>query len=226
MKKTTTGLTLAAALSLTALAAAPASALDRYGNFQNCDEVYSAGLSHLTDSHPQYDDGLDGSDNDGIGCERPEQNGYYKTKKWTPSAPKVDAPSADVDSDLPDHVTLPDAVDNQFTYPDCKDVFAAGLANLPKDSEYYHEDLDADLDGIGCEVNGDDAADVPAEIVAKYTVQESEADDSDDEPQVAVVPEGTPDTGAEGTPLAPFAAGALVLAAVAGSAVALRRREA
>ncbi|WP_248122404.1 excalibur calcium-binding domain-containing protein [Micrococcus lacusdianchii] len=222
MKKTATGLTLAAALSLTAFSAAPASALDRNGNFQNCDEVYAAGFSHIGPEHPQYDSGLDNSDDDLIGCENPENAGYYDTKKWAPSAPSVD-----VDSDLPDHVTQPDSIDNQFTYPDCKDVFAAGLANLPESSEYYHADLDADLDGIGCEVNGDDAADVPAEIVAKYTSKKSEDEDaSDDEPQVTVVPEGTPDTGAEGTPLAPFAAGALALAAVAGTGVALRRRQA
>lgn len=222
MKKTATGLTLAAALSLTAFSAAPASALDRNGNFQNCDEVYAAGFSHIGPEHPQYDSGLDNSDDDLIGCENPENAGYYDTKKWAPSAPSVD-----VDSDLPDHVTQPDSIDNQFTYPDCKDVFAAGLANLPESSEYYHADLDADLDGIGCEVNGDDAADVPAEIVAKYTSKKSEDEDaSDDEPQVTVVPEGTPDTGAEGTPLAPFAAGALALAAVGGAGVALRRRQA
>ena len=89
------------------------------------------------------------------------------------------------------------------------------------------QDVRADLDGIGCEVNGDDAP-VPAEIKAAYAAsapssaapaEESEA------PQVTVVPQGAPETGVGGPALAPLA-GLLGLAAVAGAGVAARRRQA
>ena len=83
-------------------------------------------------------------------------------------------------------------------------------------------DDDADLDTTS--VAGAGAATGVAGFAAGSQLEDEDA--SDDEPQVTVVPEGTPDTGAEGTPLAPFAAGALALAAVAGTGVALRRRQA
>lgn len=227
MKKTATGLTLAAALSLTAFAAAPATALDSNGNYKNCAEVYADGIYNIGPDHPRYDEGLDNDDDDVIGCENPDLNRYPNLKNLAAatSSPK---PAARPQASLPSHVTQPDAIDNQYTYPDCKDVFAAGLANLPKSSKYYHADLDADLDGIGCEVNGDDAW-VPAAIKAKYapaTAARAEESAAAEAPQVTVVPEGTPKTGPEGVALAPFALGAVALAGVAGAGVVARRRQA
>lgn len=39
--------------------------------YANCTEVYANGESHLTPAHPRWNPGLDGNDNDGIGCESP-----------------------------------------------------------------------------------------------------------------------------------------------------------
>lgn len=222
MKKTATGLTLAAALSLTAFAAAPAQADEPI--FENCAEARAAGYGNFTREHATFPH-LNDIDNDGVVCEGPNS-------PYGPNGPAVAKPSpkpaARPQASLPSHVTQPDAIDNQYTYPDCKDVFAAGLANLPKSSKYYHADLDADLDGIGCEVNGDDAW-VPAAIKAKYapaTAARAEESASAEAPQVTVVPEGTPKTGPEGVALAPFALGAVALAGVAGAGVVARRRQA
>ncbi|MBF0744812.1 excalibur calcium-binding domain-containing protein [Micrococcus yunnanensis] len=225
MKKIVTGATLTAALGLSLFAAAPATALDRNGNFQNCDEVYASGLSHISPDHPQYDKGLDNSDDDVIGCENPESAGYYNTKRWAATTPMPEA-----ESGLPDHVTQPDWIDEQYTYPDCKDAFAAGVYNIPSDSEYYHEDLDADLDGVGCEYNveygvivegREQAAAAEIEAIKTGAVAETE-----DESQVSVVPVGAAETGVApaADPAAAFAVGALGLAGVAGAAVLVRRR--
>ena len=226
MKRTATGLTLAAALSLTAFSAAPASAETVP---QNCTDVYKLGYSHVPESHEWYKPRMDGNPGNGIGCEN--KGGEYKNLK------RLDTPGANVSEGYhdPTDQALPDAA---YTYPDCKDAYAAGVFNIPAASDDYHDDLDSDQDGVGCEYNveygvivegREEAAAEEISAIKAAAVQESESDDedaSDDEPQVTVVPEGTPDTGAEGTPLAPFAAGALALAAVAGTGVALRRRQA
>lgn len=219
MKKTATGLTLAAALSLTAFSAAPASAQD--APYENCTQLYNDGFSHIPSSHPQFTEGLDRSvPRDGIGCEK---DGYIR----------LDTPGANVSEGYhdPRDQALPDAA---YTYPDCADAYAAGVFNIPSSSDDYHDDLDSDQDGVGCEYNveygvivegREEAAAEEIAAIKASAVQESESDD-EDEQQVTVVPEGTPATGAEGTPLAPFAAGALALAAVAGTGVAMRRRQA
>lgn len=221
MKKTATGLTLAAALSLTALSAAPASAETVP---QNCGQVYKLGYSHVPKGHEWYQLKMDGG-KDGIACEN--SDGKYTNLK------RLDTPGANVSEGYhdPTDQALPDAA---YTYPDCKDAYAAGVFNIPSSSEDYHDDLDSDQDGVGCEYNveygvivegREEAAAEEIAAIKASAVQESESDD-EDEQQVTVVPEGTPDTGAEGTPLAPFAAGALALAAVAGTGVAMRRRQA
>lgn len=226
MKKLATGLTLSAALGLSLFAAAPASALDRNGNFQNCDEVYAAGLSHIAPDHPKYDKGLDNTDEDLIGCENPENAGFYHTKRWGSETKSAPAPSK-----LPDHVTQPDVVDNKHAYPDCKDVFAAGMSNLKSSSKYYHKDLDADLDGIGCEYNEEFG--VIVEGREKAAAQEIAAmkasaikEEKAEEKQVAEVPAGAVDAGIapESDPAAALGVGALGLAVVAGGAVVARRR--
>lgn len=223
LKKVITGAALSAALGLSLFAAAPATALDRNGNYENCDEVYSAGISHITPDHPRYDKGLDNSDDDVIGCENPENAGYSNTVRWS-------APVADGGSDLPDHVIVPDVIDDQFVYPDCKDAFAAGVYNIPADSEYYHEDLDADLDGVGCEYNVEyDVVVEGREQAAAAEIKAIKASGTvvaEEEPQVTAVPVGAAETGVapQADPSAALALGALGLAGVAGAAVVARRR--
>lgn len=219
MKKTATGLTLAAALSLTAFSAAPASA--EVPLFDTCAEAREAGYGNFVPGDANFANKRDANSN-GVVC---EGEGLRRTDGT--SAP---APTATHD---PTDQALPDAA---YTYPDCKDAYAAGVFNIPAASDDYHDDLDSDQDGVGCEYNveygvivegREEAAAEEIAAIKAAAVQESDDEDaSDDEPQVTVVPEGTPDTGAEGTPLAPFAAGALALAAVGGAGVALRRRQA
>lgn len=219
MKKTATGLTLAAALSLTAFSAAPASA--EVPLFDTCAEAKAEGYGNFVPGDANYENKRDTNNNDVV-C---EGEGLSRTDGAAAPAP---APAASQD---PRDQALPDAA---YTYPDCEDAYAAGVFNILSSSDDYHDDLDSDQDGVGCEYNveygvivegREQAAAEEIAAIKASAVQESASDD-EDEQQVTVVPEGTPATGAEGTPLAPFAAGALALAAVAGTGVAMRRRRA
>ena len=227
MKKIVTGATLTAALGLSLFAAAPATAVE--APFANCTAAYEEGYSYIPSTHPRFQPKLDRSvPRDGIGCEAPESAGYYNTQRLDGGADW--APPVTEESGLPDHVTQPDWIDEQYTYPDCKDAFAAGVYNIPSDSEYYHEDLDADLDGVGCEYNveygviveGREQA-AAAEIEA---IKTGAAVETEDESQVSVVPVGAAETGVApaADPAAAFAVGALGLAGVAGAAMLVRRR--
>ena len=122
---------------------------------------------------------------------------------------------------------LPDAA---YTYPDCKDAYAAGVFNIPATHPDYHDDLDSDQDGVGCEYNveygvivegREQAAAAEIEAIKTGAVAETE-----DESQVSVVPVGAAETGVApaADPAAAFAVGALGLAGVAGAAVLVRRR--
>lgn len=220
MKKIVTGATLTAALGLSLFAAAPATAVE--APFANCTAAYEEGYSHIPSTHPRFQPKLDAND-DGIGCEG--RQGLERLDGGADWAPPVQE-----ESGLPDHVTQPDWIDEQYTYPDCKDAFAAGVYNIPSDSEYYHEDLDADLDGVGCEYNveygvivegREQAAAAEIEAIKTGAVVETE-----DESQVSVVPVGAAETGVApaADPAAAFAVGALGLAGVAGAAVLVCRR--
>ncbi|MEB7503952.1 excalibur calcium-binding domain-containing protein [Arthrobacter koreensis] len=90
MKKTLTGLTIAAAFGFTALAASPAAAAPPYAN---CDAAAAEGVYNIAEGQPGYEPSLD-RDGDGIACEGP-----------TPS-PAPPSPS-------PTTTTLP-PVDNQI----------------------------------------------------------------------------------------------------------------
>ena len=228
MKKIATGVTLTAALGLSLFAAAPATALDRNGNYQNCAEVYAAGESHIGPDHPKYDAGLDSkNDEDLIGCENPDGADYSNAEERSGSEDSASSTTAG----LPEHVTLPDAVDNQFAYPDCKDAWDAGLYNIEESSEYYHVDLDADLDGVGCEYNVqygvavEGREDEAAEEIAAIKASAKE-EGVVEEQQVSQVPAGAVDAGVapDSDPAAALTVGALGLAAVAGAGVAARRR--
>ena len=70
MKKTLTGLTLAAAFGFTALAASPTAAATM--PFENCTEAAAAGVYNIPSTDPRFQPGLD-SDGDGTGCEDPNR---------------------------------------------------------------------------------------------------------------------------------------------------------
>ena len=69
MKKTLTGLTLAAAFAFTALAASPAAAAPPY---QNCDAAAAEGVYNIPAGDPRYAPGLD-RDKDNVACDDPNQ---------------------------------------------------------------------------------------------------------------------------------------------------------
>ena len=67
MKKTLTGLTLAAAFGFTVLAASPAAAAPPYAN---CAAAAAEGVYNIAEGQPGYAAGLD-RDGDGVACEGP-----------------------------------------------------------------------------------------------------------------------------------------------------------
>ncbi|MFE7630584.1 excalibur calcium-binding domain-containing protein [Kocuria sp. NPDC057446] len=70
MKKSAAGAALVAAVGLSALTAAPASALS-FPLFDNCDAAAAAGVYNIPAGDPRYTPALD-SDADGIACENPD----------------------------------------------------------------------------------------------------------------------------------------------------------
>ncbi|UTT45591.1 excalibur calcium-binding domain-containing protein [Micrococcus luteus] len=217
MKKIVTGATLTAALGLSLFAAAPATAVEAP---RNCSDVYEMGFYNVPRGHEWYKPKMDGG-GDGLACEN--SDGKYK------GLTRLDKPAVNDSTDYhdPTDQALPDAA---YTYPDCKDAYAAGVFNIPATHPDYHDDLDSDQDGVGCEYNveydvvveGREQA-AAAEIEAIKTGAVAEAED---ESQVSVVPVGPAETGVApaADPAAAFAVGALGLAGVAGAAVLVRRR--
>ncbi|MCK6057894.1 excalibur calcium-binding domain-containing protein [Micrococcus luteus] len=214
MKKIVTGATLTAALGLSLFAAAPATAVE--APFANCTAAYEEGYSHIPSTHPRFQPKLD-ANGDGVGCEG-RQN-----------LERLDKPAVNDSTDYhdPTDQALPDAA---YIYPDCKDAYAAGVFNIPATHPDYHDDLDSDQDGVGCEYNveygvvvegREEAAAAEIEAIKTGAVAETE-----DESQVSVVPVGPAETGVApaADPAAAFAVGALGLAGVAGAAVLVRRR--
>ncbi|MEW1965630.1 excalibur calcium-binding domain-containing protein [Micrococcus sp. NPDC078436] len=227
MKKLATGVTLTAALGVSLFAAAPATAAPSYAN---CQEVYAANLSHITPDTPGFRKGLDG-DGDKVACVNPPKGS--STHKWTPatkpSAKPVPAPTASHD---PRDQAKPDAA---YTYADCEDAWAAGKGNIKESSDLYHDDLDSDQDGIGCEIDvasgikvegRERAAAEEIAAIKASAAKEAEPTKEAEEKQVTKVPVGAADTGIapESDPAAALAVGALGLAAVVGAGVATRRR--
>ncbi|MBE1539868.1 excalibur calcium-binding domain-containing protein [Micrococcus yunnanensis] len=214
MKKIVTGATLTAALGLSLFAAAPATAVE--APFANCTAAYEEGYSHIPSTHPRFQPKLD-ANGDGVGCEG-RQN-----------LERLDKPAVNDSTDYhdPTDQALPDAA---YIYPDCKDAYAAGVFNIPATHPDYHDDLDSDQDGVGCEYNveygvvvegREEAAAAEIEAIKTGAVAETE-----DESQVSVVPVGAAETGVApaADPAAAFAVGALGLVGVAGAAVLVRRR--
>ena len=70
MRKSVAGTALVAAVGVSALTAAPASALS-FPLFENCDAAAAAGVYNIPVGDPRYTPELD-SDADGIGCENPD----------------------------------------------------------------------------------------------------------------------------------------------------------
>lgn len=85
MKKTLTGLTLAAAFGFTALAASPAAAAPPYAN---CDAAAAEGVYNIKAGDPGYEASLD-RDGDGVACEGPTPSPTPPTPSptATPTAP-------------------------------------------------------------------------------------------------------------------------------------------
>lgn len=213
MKKIVTGATLTAALGLSLFAAAPATAVEAP---RDCSDVYEMGFSHVPSGHEWYKPTMD-ANKDGIGCEGRQD------------LERLDKPAVNDSTDYhdPTDQALPDAA---YTYPDCKDAYAAGVFNIPATHPDYHDDLDSDQDGVGCEYNveygvivegREQAAAAEIEAIKTGAVAETE-----DESQVSVVPVGAAETGVApaADPAAAFAVGALGLVGVSGAAVLARRR--
>lgn len=212
MKKIAAGATATvfAVAGLSAMSIAPASAAP----FDNCTDARNAGYANIPTSSPYFQPGLDGSDNDGVGCE--DGTGIYTT----PPAPVT--PGAPVVPEVGDVLQ-----EGPWAYDNCTDARAAGAVNIPAGAPGYGTHLDRDLDGIGCETDG--AGNITDDGQGGGVVDPVPADDQVgwDGSQVEQMPAGGADTG---VPVEKSAMGsqqvglsALALAAFTGSFLLLRR---
>lgn len=194
------GATAVALAGLSGLSIAPAAAAP--GVYDNCAEVYADGKANITNADPGYTPGLDGSDNDGVGCENP---GVGLPDPVSPQTPEVNTPQAPQAPRAPEApVTADPAAQEPWTWDNCSEAFANGVSNIPAGAPGYGTHLDRDLDGIGCELNGDDDAAFPTPVVADDADDAYETDGAADQvsadpaaevSQVTQVPTGGAETG-------------------------------
>lgn len=209
MKKIAAGATATvfAVAGLSALTTAPASAAP----FDNCTDARNAGYANIPSWSPYFQPGLDGSDNDGVGCE--DGTGIY----ITPPAPVTPETPA-----VPEVGYLPE--NGPWAYDNCTEARAAGAVNIPAGTPGYGTHLDSDLDGIGCEMGVDIVDPVPADNVDSVP---ADGNMTWDGTQVEQMPAGGADTGVpvEASSMGTTQVGlsALALAAFAGSGLLLRR---
>lgn len=194
-----------AGVVLSALAATPAHAAP----FANCTEANQAGVYDIPVWDARYTPAQD-RDRDGLACESPQVAGGTTVPAPQPAAPAATEP---------------------WSWDNCSEAFANGVANIPAGTPGYGTHLDSDLDGIGCELNGDDSAGVvPANLVAGQadsTTQAAVVPGS----QVEQIPVGGADTGVatqtnEGLAPGLLGLGAASLVAAALGGLALRRTRA
>lgn len=218
MKKIAAGATATvfAVAGLSTMSIAPAVAAP----FANCDDARAAGNTNIPVTSPYYSSDLD-RNNDGVACEDETAGGGVIVEPVPPVAPQPPAADPEV-GDVPH--------EGAWAWDNCSEAYAAGVSNIPAGSPGYGTHLDSDLDGIGCEVDGNDDAAFP------YTVDQWEdtgeygviaPGNGTDHSQVEQVPAGGADTGVpvERPAMTPGLVGlsALALAAFAGSGLLLRR---
>lgn len=199
---------VAAGVALSALTATPAQAAP----FANCSEANQAGVFDIQIGDARYTPAQD-RDGDGVACES-----LQVADGTTVPDPQPLAPAAPAATDL-------------WSWDNCSEAFANGVANIPAGTPGYGTHLDSDLDGIGCELNGDDSAGVvPANLVAgqaDHTTQTEVAAGS----QVEQIPVGGADTGvatqtSEGITPGLLGLGAASVIATVMGGLALRRTRA
>lgn len=210
------GATVVALTGLSGLSIAPAVAAP--GTFDNCAEVYAAGGWRISSADPRFTPGLDG-DGDGFGCDNPEYRPAQQTPATsTPQTPSVTSPQAPAAAD-------PAAVE-PWTWDNCSEAFANGVSNIPAGTPGYGTHLDSDLDGIGCELDGGDAAAFPTPVDSSTAADQSTSTTAEAS-QVTQVPTGAAETGVPVKDTSSSAGiiglSALALGAVVGSGLLVRR---
>lgn len=226
MKKLVPVSSLAAGVALSALTVSPAYAAP----FANCTEANNAGVYDIPVGDPRYTPAQD-RDNDGLACEPAPGTWDGAVTAPQPAAPEVSQPAApEVSQPAAPAATEPWSWDN------CSEAFANGVANIPAGTPGYGTHLDSDLDGIGCELNGDDSAGViPANLTTTHddTAGQTEVAHSEvaQGSQVEQMPVGGADTGVAveqgaGFPSAAAGLGLAGLMAAAVGGVAFRRSRA
>ncbi|GAA1344343.1 hypothetical protein GCM10009594_20310 [Kocuria palustris] len=210
------GATVVALTGLSGLSIAPAVAAP--GTFDNCAEVYAAGEWRISSADPRFTPGLDG-DGDGYGCDNPEYRPAQQTPATsTPQTPSVTSPQAPAAAD-------PAAVE-PWTWDNCSEAFANGVSNIPAGTPGYGTHLDSDLDGIGCELDGGDAAAFPTPVDSSTAADQSTSTTAEAS-QVTEIPAGAAETGvpvkADSNPAGIVGLSVLALGAVAGSGLLVRR---
>ena len=210
------GATVVALTGLSGLSIAPAVAAP--GTFDNCAEVYAAGEWRISSADPRFTPGLDG-DGDGFGCDNPEYRPAQQTPATsTPQTPSVTSPQAPAAAD-------PAAVE-PWTWDNCSEAFANGVSNIPAGTPGYGTHLDSDLDGIGCELDGGDAAAFSTPVDSSTAADQSTSTTAEAS-QVTQVPTGAAETGVPVKDTSSSAGiiglSALALGAVVGSGLLVRR---
>lgn len=206
MKKFTAGAgaTVVALAGLSGLSIAPAQAAP----FQNCEQARNAGVVNIQPGSPNWSADLDGPDADLIACEdssvstpqAPRPTAPKAPNVATPAAPAQEAPKAAVSA--PEAPTAAPAVEDPTAWDNCNEAFANGYANIPAGTPGYGTHLDSDLDGIGCELNGNDDDAFPTTVYladfhpAEETAAAASAPAAAEASQVTAVPTGGADTGA------------------------------
>lgn len=210
------GATVVALAGLSGLSIAPAVAAP--GTFDNCAEVYAAGEWRISSTDPRFTPGLDG-DGDGFGCDNPAYRPAQQTPATsTPQTPSVTGSQAPAAAD-------PAAVE-PWTWDNCSEAFANGVSNIPAGAPGYGTHLDSDLDGVGCELDGGDAAAFPTPVDSSTAADQSSSTTAEAS-QVTQVPTGAAETGvpvkADSNPAGIVGLSVLALGAVAGSGLLVRR---
>ncbi|MFB6574651.1 excalibur calcium-binding domain-containing protein [Kocuria palustris] len=204
------GATVVALAGLSGLSIAPAAA----SPFQNCEQARNAGVTNIRIGDPNYSPDLDRG-GDGVACE--SEGGAGSPSMAAPQAPAADAPQAPAAAD-------PAAVE-PWTWDNCSEAFANGVSNIPAGTPGYGTHLDSDLDGIGCELDGSDAAAFPTPVDGSAADQAASA--AAEASQVTEIPAGAAETGvpvkADSNPAGIVGLSVLALGAVAGSGLLVRR---
>lgn len=205
------GATVVALAGLSGLSIAPAAA----SPFQNCEQARNAGVTNIRIGDPNYSPDLDRG-GDGVACE--SEGGAGSPSMAAPQAPAVAAPQAPAAAD-------PAAVE-PWTWDNCSEAFANGVSNIPAGTPGYGTHLDSDLDGIGCELDGGDAAAFPTPVDSSTAADQSTSTTAEAS-QVTQVPTGAAETGVPVKDTSSSAGiiglSALALGAVVGTGLLVRR---